>query len=242
MIDIVKYAALPAVTLAVGHWIAVRPRSLRLTTIIDFQYFAAGIVFSAVSAELLPQIFARHNPLWVIVGFLAGTSVAHVTSIAVENSESLERGLLTRVLILNSCMVGLLIGAAFVAGGGQGRLLCVALCGRTAFVGLNTPYSAGLGISRTLKAGIATSVIGAMLIATAVLNYSALHQLPHAVFDGMLALALAGVLYLTTCDLFLEIQDELRASNRTRLFCMGFILFLALHMVSVGPAGLEGVP
>lgn len=242
MLDIVKYALLPAGALGIAHWIAVRPRSLRVASIIDFQYFAAGIVFSAVSAELLPQIFARHNPLWVILGFLAGMGLAHVTAATVEMSQPLDLRLLATLLLMNACMAGLLIGAAFVAGPQQGRLLSLALIGRMAFVGLNAPYAAGLDRSRTFAAGLATFGACGVLVALALTNYAVLNHLPHLIFDGTLALGLSGILYLTTRDLLLEIQDELQAGLRTRLFCMGYVLFLVLHMVAISPAKPEPIP
>lgn len=242
MRNIVRYALLPALALAMAHWIAVRPRSLRVTSIVDFQYFAAGIVFSAVSAELLPQIFARHNPFWVVMGFLTGMGLAHVTAAAVEKRQPLDRRLLATLLLVNGCMAGLLIGAAFVAGPQQGRLLSLALIGRAAFVGLNTPHMAGVDQSRSFTAGLATLAACGVLVTLAVLNYEVLSRLPHRVFDGMLALALSGILYLTTRDLLLEIQDELQAGLRTRLFCMGYVLFLVLHMVAISPKEPEPIP
>lgn len=242
LLDIVKYALAPALALGIAHWIAVRPRSLRVASIIDFQYFAAGIVFSAVSAELLPQIFARHNPLWVILGFLAGMGLAHVTAATVEKSQPLDLRLLATLLLMNGCMAGLLIGAAFVAGPQQGRLLSLALIGRMAFVGLNAPYAAGLDRSRTFAAGLATLGACGVLVALALVNYAVLNHLPHLIFDGTLALGLSGILYLTTRDLLLEIQDELQAGLRTRLFCMGYVLFLVLHMVVISPARPEPIP
>ncbi len=36
------------------------------------QHFAAGVVFSVVAVELLPDIVRRHRPLWVVVGFGLG--------------------------------------------------------------------------------------------------------------------------------------------------------------------------
>jgi hypothetical protein len=56
------------------------------------------------------------------------------------------------------------------------------------------------------------------------------------------ALGLTAILYVTTRDLLLEIQDELKAGLRTRLFCVGYLLFLVFHMVAVGSADPEPVP
>ncbi len=242
MTGILKYALLPAMALAMAHWLAVRPRSLRLDAILDFQYFAAGIVLSAVSAELLPQIFARHNPPWIVMGFLAGMSLAHVTATAVEKWQPLDLRLLVTMLLVNACIAGLLIGAAFVASPRQGRLLSVALIGRMAFVGLNAPHVAGLSVSRTFSAGLATAGACGVLIALAVLNFAVSDHLPHPLFDVMLALGLTGILYVTTRDLLLEIQDELKAGLRTRLFCVGYLLFLVFHMLAIGSADPEPIP
>lgn len=207
----------------------------------DFQYFAAGTVLSAVSAELLPQIFARHNPPWIVMGFLVGMSLAHVTATAVKKWQPLDLRLLVTMLLVNACIAGLLIGTAFVASPQQGRLSSVALIGRMAFVGLNAPRAGGLSVSRTFSAALATAGACGALIASAVLNFMVSDHLPHRFFDAMLALGLTGILYVTTRDLLLEIQDDLKAGLRTRLFCMGYLLFLVFHMV-VGSAGPEPVP
>lgn len=239
MCDVVKYSVLPAMVLAIGYWIAIRPRALRIASIVDFQYFAAGIVLSAVSAELLPQIFARHNPLWVILGFLGGMGVAHLATVAVEKHQPVNVRLLAMQLGVNACISGILIGAGFVAGVQQGRLLSLALIGRTAFVGLNTPHVAGVECSRNFAGRLAMFAACGGLVMWAVLNYAIVSQLPHRMLDAMLALGLSGVLYLTIRDCLLEIQDELQAGIRSRLFCLGFVLFLVLHMLAISPTDPE---
>jgi hypothetical protein len=54
-----------------------------------------------------------------------------------------------------------------------------------AFVGLNPSHAAGLRVSRTFSAGLATAGACVVLIALAVLNFAVSDHLPHPIFAAM---------------------------------------------------------
>ena len=72
--NVMSYALLPVVATIVGAIIAAfRPPNARLRSMI--QHFAAGVVFSVVAVELLPDVIKEHRPLQVVIGFALGVLV-----------------------------------------------------------------------------------------------------------------------------------------------------------------------
>lgn len=239
-IEVLKYALLPAVAVVASHLAPSLGARPSVSAVIDFQYFAAGIVIAAVSAELLPQIFARHNALWVILGFVAGILLPYVSGYVFEKKNHLPGlPLLAARLTENTLLGGILIGAGFAAGRQQGRLLSIALVGRATFIGLDT---ASARRSMALGSSVLMASASAALAACAVLVYRIIPAVPHPVLDVLLALGISGILYLTIRDVLLEIQDESQAGFRTGVFCAGFALFLVLHMLAIGPTEPELIP
>ncbi|MBT2557969.1 ZIP family metal transporter [Hymenobacter sp. ISL-91] len=72
--QVLLYALVPAAVMVVGAVIAVlrTPGAAIRSAIL---HFAAGVVFSVVAVELLPDIVARHRPLEVGLGFAIGVVV-----------------------------------------------------------------------------------------------------------------------------------------------------------------------
>nr|WP_044019264.1 hypothetical protein [Hymenobacter sp. APR13] len=69
--QVLLYSLVPAAIMVVGAVVAVlRPPGAAIRSAI--LHFAAGVVFSVVAVELLPDIVARHRPLEVGLGFGAG--------------------------------------------------------------------------------------------------------------------------------------------------------------------------
>src|SRR5680860_1557240 len=68
---IVLYAAIASVALLVGGVVSLikKPNAQVRSAIL---HFAAGVIFSVVSVELLPDIMERHDTLEIATGFGAG--------------------------------------------------------------------------------------------------------------------------------------------------------------------------
>src|SRR5574338_1586489 len=72
LLKILAYSSLPVVAAIIGGTIAAfRPPNSRLRSMI--QHFAAGVVFSVVAVELLPDIVKEHRAVQVVLGFALGT-------------------------------------------------------------------------------------------------------------------------------------------------------------------------
>src|SRR5581483_1836667 len=67
------FATLPVLGAVLGAAIAVI-RTPTEQARSHIQHFAAGVVFSLVAVELLPDIMKRHEPIQVIVGFTIGVA------------------------------------------------------------------------------------------------------------------------------------------------------------------------
>jgi len=72
--QVLLYALVPAAVMVVGAVIAIiRPPGAAIRSAI--LHFAAGVVFSVVAVELLPDIVKRHRPLEVGLGFGIGVAL-----------------------------------------------------------------------------------------------------------------------------------------------------------------------
>jgi ZIP family zinc transporter len=143
--QVLLYALVPAAIMVLGAVIAIiRPPGPAIRSAI--LHFAAGVVFSVVAVELLPDIVARHRPLEVGLGFAIGVGVMlalrSLTRKAAEKEKAvptpalppgvlwasqteapvagaLPMGLLTGVGI-DILIDGLLLGIGFAAGAEEG--------------------------------------------------------------------------------------------------------------------------
>src|SRR5450432_3741124 len=71
VLSVLLYSLIPVVAALLGAILAViRQPGAALRSAI--QHFAAGVVFSVVAVELLPDIVRQHRPLWVVIGFALG--------------------------------------------------------------------------------------------------------------------------------------------------------------------------
>lgn len=138
---IILFSLIPVITMIAGGIIAIlrKPggniRSLIL-------HFAAGVVFSVVAVELLPDIIKNHAPLQVIIGFATGFLL--MTGIK-KFSESKENktvnvaanNLPVSLLIAMAIDIfidGLILGIGFSAGRSRRHTVSNCLIGGSAFV------------------------------------------------------------------------------------------------------------
>ena len=63
LLDIVIYALLPVAAIIIGGIAGLlrKPSGAFISAVL---HFAAGVVFSVVAVELLPDIIKEHKPLW----------------------------------------------------------------------------------------------------------------------------------------------------------------------------------
>ena len=124
--------ALPAAALAVGGALAIwKTPSARLGSAI--QHLAAGVLFAALSTELLPDLVHRRLPWVTLAGFTAGVvamlAVKHFAERAGQRGVATTTGSKSLIATLGVDVLidGLLIGLGFALGQAQGMLLTFAL-------------------------------------------------------------------------------------------------------------------
>src|SRR5262249_42451954 len=146
------YTALPVAAMIIGGVIAaLRPPGPRLRSYL--QHFAAGVVFSAIAVELLPDARRQYALFALLLGFSLGVSVMLGIKWLSERfgptaqSESEQPTSFIVMVGIDVFIDGLLIGLSFVLGAHEGKLLTIALT--TEVLSLGLAVSTALG-----KAGV----------------------------------------------------------------------------------------
>lgn len=228
-----QYALLPFFTGVLGALIAAfRPPNAKVRSFI--QHFAAGVVFSVIAVELLPDIVKRHLPLEVALGFGAGVvmmlTLRSITA-QIRGNENSVAGLLAGVGI-DLFIDGLLIGIGFAAGQKEGALLTVALAIELLSLGLAVTSSLRKSGKPAMTAvRIVIMLSGIMLIAV-VFGATLLRSFSNEATETVLSFGLAALLFLVTEELLVEAHEEPETPTSAAMFFAGFLLFLIIGMVS----------
>lgn len=238
-------ALVPIATTIVGAaGAALRPPSARLRS--SIQHFAAGVVFSVVAVELLPDVVRTRTPIEVVVGFTLGIALmllirrftagaegeAVVTpeGIARATTGTAPRGMLVAVGI-DIALDGLLLGIAFAAGAKEGALLTLALSLELLSLGLAIASSLlQRGVSRARAVGIPTA-LASLLAVGALVGDTLLHNASAPLLAGVLSFGCAALLFLVTEELLVEAHEVPETPATTAMFFAGFLLLLVLGML-----------
>lgn len=249
------FSLLPAVVMIAGAALAVwRAPGPRLRSAI--LHFAAGVIFSVVAVELLPDIVQHHAPYEVALGF--GLGVATMLGLryftqrlekqgAAEKSSAEQKlvagatsapaaatlpwGLLVAIGI-DILIDGLLLGIGFAAGAKEGTLLAIALTIELLSLGLATAIELrqdGHGKGRAVAIVAGTSL---MLLIGAGIGTTVLRGATGNLLEIVLSFGLAALLFLVTEELLTEAHEEAETPLLTLAFFVGFLLFLLLGMVA----------
>lgn len=252
------YSLVPVVFTVIGAAAgAFWPALARLRTYV--LYLAAGVVFSVVAVELLPEIQRRALVTDVVIGFALGIGTMLLVDGLLDRIRTpanghpdIERdrgptsaGPLTRNLTLapgaipvsllvavaiDFLLDGLLLGVGFAAGARIGILLALAEAAEQ--------LSVGLALSLELrKAGVTrrrvlftVTALGMLVFGGAVLGSTVLSNLPDAPMEAVLSFGAAALLYLVTEELLREAHEERETAIGTALFFIGFLAFLVIGM------------
>jgi ZIP family zinc transporter len=249
------FSLLPAVVMIAGAALAVwRAPGPKLRSAI--LHFAAGVIFSVVAVELLPDIVQHHAPYEVALGFGLGVATmlglryftqrlgkqaepgeagnepaAGASATALTGAASLPWGLLVAIGI-DILIDGLLLGIGFAAGAKEGTLLAVALTIELLSLGLATAIELrqdGHGKGRAVAIVAGTSL---MLLVGAGIGTTVLRGATGNMLEIVLSFGLAALLFLVTEELLTEAHEETETPLLTLAFFVGFLLFLLLGMVA----------
>jgi len=227
------YALAPLLAMSSGGLVAAfKPPSLRLGS--AMQHFAAGVVFSALAVEILPDIMHRHAPLAALAGFTAGVLLMlglRQAGCRIEKKSSSPLGM-TLVVGTDVLIDGVLIGVAFGAGAREGLLITIALAVEMLSLGLATAASLARADASRTRIIVSILVLATLPFTGAVAGNLLLGGLKGGWMEAVLAFAAATFLYLVTEELLKEAHEVREAPWMTALFFAGFIGLLLLDMVA----------
>lgn len=197
------------------------------------QHFAAGVVFSVVAVELIPDVIKKHAPFFVIIGFalgiLAMLMIKTLTNKVEEKAVSVSLAMLVAVAV-DVLLDGFLIGIGFAAGNEEGLLLTVALTIEMVSLGLAVIVElASAGLSRS-KSMLCLLGISFLLFVGAGLGSLILSHASDNVLELVLSFGLVALLFLVTEELLVEAHEQPETPFTTALFFVGFLLLLILSM------------
>lgn len=242
--NVLLYALLPVTAAIIGGTIATfRRPSPTLRSYI--QHTAAGVVFSVVAVELLPDITKVHNAyLEVAIGFVLGVgSMLGLRVLAHRMEEKnggaghsgpakpgLPLGLLVGVGI-DILLDGFLIGVSFAAGAKEGTLLTIALTLEMISLGLAVATALGKNGHGRSSAIRTTASLFLLILVGAALGTGLVAVMPDSILEVVLSFGLAALMFLVTEELLVEAHREPESPMATGMFFIGFLIFLLLGMV-----------
>lgn len=245
LVQATSYAGVTALCLVVGAIVAsYTVPSMNTRSLI--QHLAAGFVFAAASVEVLPDVMDRHMPVAAAIGFGLGVSVMlfiEWVATKLEHRGGAEKGVgwsFVGVVVVDLFVDGLLIGVTATAAEGEGQkalLIAVALAVELLALGLSMGADfSEAGMARNRGILIACGVAAAPILG-AVAGYLLGGVLVGAWLEGVLAFAVAALLYLAAEELLKEAHEVPETLFSTSLFFAGFLAVLLIDMIAAGIAG-----
>ncbi len=214
----VAFTLIPVVAVLIGSLFAVsrRPSDAFVSAM---QHLAAGVVFAAAAAEILPQVMHEGSPIATFTGGALGILVM-LSLKALEGRASGPIAMLGAVAV-DILIDGLVLGLAFVAGGKAGVLLTIALTLEVLFLGLTVTTELGETIkSKARIIGITMGIALLLPIGAAIATPVA--TFPPVVIAGFLSFGLMALLYLVTEELWSRRTRNLTPRLSARCSSSGF--------------------
>lgn len=233
------WALLPTAAMVAGGLFALMraPGSAARSIIL---HFAAGVVFSVVSVELLPDIIRRHAPIEIIIGFTAGIATMlglRLLSRRAEKAEDeqlrptrLPSGLLFGIAV-DISVDGLLLGIGFASGNSIGTMLTLALSVELLALGLATSASLRKQDLSKKKTSVLIIALSSLFMITSIVGITILRQLSGGNLEIVLSFGLSALLFLVTEELLVEAHEEKETPVHTASFFFGFLVLLILDMM-----------
>jgi len=219
------FAFIPVFAVLIGALIAVwRKPGAGLESAL--QHLAAGVVFGAAAAEILPQV--KHDAsIWTtLIGGVLGVA----TMLGIKSLEGRWKGPVGMVAAIGIDIFvdGLVLGLAFLAGAKAGLLMTIALTLEILFLGLTVTTELGESLTSRFKV-VAASVALALLLPVGVLVAMPVASLPPHVIGGFLTFGLMALLYLVTEELLVEAHEKPDSPLISAMFFVGFLGLLIVE-------------
>ena len=240
ILNVLVYALLPVAATILGATVAVfRPPGPGLRSMA--QHFAAGVVFSVVAVELLPDVVKAHTRVAAfdaVIGFALGVGAmlllrsltGEVSAEQASGTGKLPTSMLAAIGI-DILTDGFLIGVGFAAGAKEGKLLTLALTIELLSLGLATAVALSeTGMARA-KNILTNAALASLIVVGALVGAVLLSRLSANVLEVVLSFGLAALLFLVTEELLVEAHEVPETPLTTATFFAGFLIFMVLGML-----------
>lgn len=244
LLNVLGFALLPVAAAITGSIVAAfRPPSGKVRSIL--QHFAAGVVFSVVAVELLPDVMKEHNAVATAIGFALGVAAMlgikkltgegetekHAEGDESESGEKIS-GALYFGIGVDILVDGFLLGIGFAAGAKEGKLLALALTIELLSLGLALSSTMCEAKMPRLRIVLITAGLSSLILIGATVGATVLQNVSGETLEAVLSFGLAALLFLVTEELLVEAHEEPETPLITSTFFAGFLLFLILGMIA----------
>ena len=193
------------------------------------QHLAAGVVFAAAAAEILPQVLHGGSPAATLIGGAVGVVV--MLGLKAAGSKMTGPVAMLGAVGIDILVDGLVLGLAFVAGEKAGRLLTIALTLEVLFLGLTVTEALQDRIRSKVAIIGATLGIG-LLLPVGALIATPVATLSPAMITAFLSFGLMALLYLVTEELLVEAHEKPDTPLISAMFFVGFLGLLLIEELS----------
>ncbi len=202
----------------------------------NVQHLAAGVVFAAVAAELLPDIHDK-SPAVVVAGFATGV----VAMLGIHRLSKLieKRGVggnfaggagLIITIAIDMLIDGVLIAVTFIEETATGVIIALALTIEVLFLGVAAVVALPEKMGNLRKIAI-PAMFGALLTVGVTVGVLTLEGAAQATIAFILAFGAAALLYLVTEELLVKANKVPQTSVSTTLFFVGFLLIFIIDVI-----------
>ncbi|WP_299267909.1 ZIP family metal transporter [Halorientalis sp.] len=229
------YTSLAVVAALIGGVIAVyRAPGPQMES--NVQHLAAGVVFAAVAAELLPDIHDK-SPTVVVAGFATGV----VAMLGIHQlSKTIEKrgvggnlagaaGLIITIAI-DMLIDGVLIAVTFIEETATGIIIALALAIEVLFLGVAAVVALPEDMGNARKVAV-PATFGVLLIIGVTVGVLTLEGAAQATIAFVLAFGAAALLYLVTEELLVKAGKVPQTPVSTTLFFLGFLAIFMLDII-----------
>lgn len=196
------------------------------------QHLTAGIIFSAVSTELIPKLLQDLHRGPLFIGFIIGVIASLAIQTIFENRKARETASrsLTHLYAIGVDLFidGLLLGGAFILGTQVGFLIAFALALEVLFIGMVIPTFSGGGTVTLTTRFMPTLVVSLLFVLGSLIGYFFIPLISPLFTYGFIAFATASLLYLVTEELLKEAHAGKDSVWATGLFFLGYLAILLI--------------
>jgi ZIP family zinc transporter len=235
LIQALSYTSIAVVAALVGGVIAVyRAPGPQMES--NVQHLAAGVVFAAVAAELLPDIHDQ-SPEVVVIGFAVGVATMlgiHRLSKLIEKrgvggSYAGAAGLIITIGI-DMLIDGVLIAVTFIEETATGVIIASALAVEVLFLGVAAVVALPAAMTPLGKISV-PAAFGALLSFGVTVGVLTLEGAAETTIAFVLAFGAAALLYLVTEELLVKAGTVPQTPVSTTLFFVGFLVIFLLDII-----------